>query len=111
MIIALPAGLMPCLSRNAVSTLKESINVSNAESQLALPRWMTTFFGSRVIGSPKGSAAWTGAVELGACCAAPGAGEGVGDGLAAGSGIGLGAGAGLAVRAGEGVAAGACASA
>src|SRR5215475_10841185 len=109
MIIALPAGLMPCLSRNAVSPLKESINVSNAESQLALPRWITTFFGSSVSGSPKGSAAWTGAAGLGvgfgACCAAPGAGDGVGDGLAAGSGVGL------AAAAGEGVAAGACANA
>src|SRR5262245_26978491 len=120
MIIALPAGLMPCLSRNAVSPLKESINVSNAESQLALPRWITTYFGSSVSGSPKGSAAWTGAAGLGvgfgsvgfgACCAAPGAGDGVGDGLAAGSGVGLGAGVGLAAAAGEGVAAGACANA
>jgi hypothetical protein len=91
--------------------LKESINVSNAESQLALPRWITTFFGSSVNGSPKGSAAWTGAVGLGDCCAALGAGEGVGDGLAAGSGVGPGAGEGLAEAAGEGVAAGDCANA
>jgi hypothetical protein len=77
---------------------------------------MTTFFGSSVNGSPKGSAAWTGAVGLGAvglgaCCAALGAGEGAGDGLAAGSGVGLGAGEGLAEAAGEGVAAGDCADA
>src|ERR1700738_2436779 len=52
---------MPCLSSSAASDLKESIRVSNAESQLALPLAMTTIFGSSVICSPKGSAVWTGA--------------------------------------------------
>ena len=47
---------MPCLSSSAVSVLNESIRVSNAESQLAVPLMMTTFLGSSVICSPKGSA-------------------------------------------------------
>src|SRR5215813_3316002 len=99
---------MPCLSNNAVSALNESTRVSNAESQFAVPRWMTTFFGSSVSGSPKGSAAWTGAAGAGACCAVPGDGDGAGAGLSAGAGGALGAGDGLAETAGEGVAAGAC---
>src|SRR5438552_18669455 len=98
---------MPCLSSSAVSTLNESISVSNAESQLALPLAMTTFFGSRVIGSPKGSAVWTGAAGAGVCAAA-GGGEGVAAGPAAGlseglAGVALGAGEGLAEAAGAGV--------
>ena len=51
---------MPCLSSSAVSALNESIRVSNAESQLAVPLMITTFFGASVISSPKGSAVWTG---------------------------------------------------
>src|SRR5229473_1888951 len=105
---------MPCLSSSAVSALNESISVSNAKSQLALPLAMTTFFDSSVIGSPKGSAVWTGAAGAGACAAA-GGGDGVVAGLAAGlsagAGVALGAGEGLAETAGAGVAAGDCARA
>ena len=36
---------MPCLSSSADSVLNESIRVSNAESQLAVPLTMTTVFG------------------------------------------------------------------
>src|SRR5258708_30700349 len=56
---------MPCLSSNADSALKESIRVSNAESQLALPLMTTTVFGVSVISSPNGSAVWTGAAAGG----------------------------------------------
>src|SRR5450432_1332905 len=103
---------MPCLSSSAVSALNESIRVSNAVSQLALPLAMTTFFGSSVIGSPKGSAVWTGEAGAGVCAAA-GGGAGLAElaaGLAAGLGEGaaLGAGEGLAETAGAGVAAGDC---
>src|SRR6266550_2762562 len=76
----LPAALMPCLSSNAVSALNESISVSNAESQLALPLMITTFFGSSVICSPNGAGVGAGAGVAGT----PGA--GVADGLAAGVG-------------------------
>src|SRR6266436_6388365 len=96
--MGLPAALMPCLSSCAVSTLNESTRVSNAASQLALPLTMMTFFGSSVIGSPKGSAVWMGAAGAGVCAAA-------------GAGLALGAGEGLAETAGAGVAAGDCASA
>src|SRR5216683_767337 len=110
--MGLPAALMPCLSSCAVSTLNDSTRVSNAASQLALPLTMMTFFGSSVIGSPKGSAVWTGAAGAGVCAAA-GGGEGVAAGLADGfaAGAGLALGAGLAETAGAGVAAGDCASA
>src|SRR5882724_11610981 len=108
---------MPCLSSSAVSALNESISVSKAESQLALPLAITTFFGSSVIGSPKGSAVWTGAAGSGVCAAAGGTGvaAGLGEGLAAGlseelEGPALGSGEGLAETAGAGVAAD-CASA
>src|SRR5882757_230712 len=112
---------MPCLSSSAVSALNESISVSKAESQLALPLAITTFFGSSVIGSPKGSAVWTGAAGAGVCAAAGGTGvaaglaAGLGEGLAAGlseelEGPALGSGEGLAETAGAGVAAD-CASA
>src|ERR1700748_3066522 len=51
---------MPCLSRRPDSVLNDSIRVSNAESQLALPLRITTCFGESVISSPKASAAWVG---------------------------------------------------
>src|SRR5260370_36511739 len=88
---------MPCLSSNADSDLNESIRVSNAESQLALPFMMTTVFGASVICSPNGSAV---------CAAAGGGVAGVyaAAGGVAGAAGGL-AGAGGAVRSGEDVAA------
>jgi hypothetical protein len=72
--------------------LNESIRVSNAASQLAVPFRTTTFLGSSVNGSPKGSAAWT--------VAAGGAGEA--DGLATGPGVAAGAGVAEAAGAGTG---------
>src|SRR5258706_15481086 len=93
---------MPCLSSKADSDLNESIRVSNAESQLALPFMMTTVFGASVICSPNGSAVWTGAAANGGVAgvsAAAGAVEG-----AAGAGLAVGAGAGVAGAAGAGVA-------
>src|SRR3981081_3236026 len=102
----LPAGLMPCLSRNADSDLRDSISVSNAESQLALPFTMTTVFGASVICSPKGSAVWTGAAAAGGgvagVSAAAGGVVGAADGLAGGAGGGVGGGAGVADVAGGG---------
>src|SRR5262249_2090482 len=96
---------MPCLSSSAVNALNESIRVSNAESQFALPLAMTTFLGASMIDSPKASAVWT---EGAGVCSAAGAGEG----LAAGAGLVDGAGsvAGLAEGVGVGEADGACAS-
>src|ERR1700704_4960994 len=91
---------MPCLSSKADSDLKDSIRVSNAESQLALPLAMTTVWGSRVICSPNGSAVCTGA-------AAGGGGGCAGGGIIAGDGVSAGGGAGVAVAAGAGDAAGA----
>src|SRR5258706_2317188 len=89
MIIELPVGLMPCLSSNAESALNESIRVSNAESQLALPLMTTTVFGVSVISSPNGSAVWTGAAAAGgvggvSAVAGGCAGAGVADGAGAG---------------------------
>src|SRR5882757_6551686 len=72
---------MPCLSSKADSDLNESIRVSNAESQLAVPLMMTTFFGSSAICSPNGSAVWTGAAVA---AGAGAAGVGVAGVLAAG---------------------------
>src|ERR1700694_1047648 len=98
---------MPCLSSKADSDLKESIRVSNAESQLALPFMMTTVFGASVICSPNGSAAWTGAAAGGGVAgvsAAAGGIVGAAEGLAAGAGVVVGAGAGVAGAAGAGVA-------
>src|SRR3979490_2101386 len=99
---------MPCLSRNADSDLRDSISVSNAESQLALPFTMTTVFGASVICSPKGSAVWTGAAAAGGgvagVSAAAGGVVGAADGLAAGAGVAVGAGAGVSDAAGAGVA-------
>src|SRR4051812_20817501 len=87
---------MPCLSSSAVSVLNDSIRVSKAASQVALPLMMTTFFGSSVICSPKGSAVWTGAT---------GGGAGVwdADGVSAGDLVSAGGGTGEAEGAGAGV--------
>src|SRR6195952_1465340 len=104
--MALPDGLMPCLSSSADSVLNDSIRVSKAESQLAVPLSMTTVFGVSVISSPNGSAVWTGAVAAGGAAgvsAAAGGGTGAGDGLACGAGVAVGAGVGVADGAGAGV--------
>src|SRR6266436_6451734 len=105
---------MPCLSSSADSALNESIRVSNAESQLALPLMMTTVFGVSVICSPNGSAVWTGAAAGGgvagvwaAAGGAAGAAEGLGAGVADAAGVGVAAGAGVADASGVGVADGA----
>src|SRR6202163_654487 len=98
-----PGGFMPCLSSKADSDLKESIRVSNAESQLALPFMMTTVFGASVICSPNGSAAWTGAAAGGGVAgvsAAAGGVVGAAEGPAAGAGLAVGGGAGGAGGAG-----------
>src|SRR6185312_2724983 len=100
---------MPCLSSSVFSALKASISVSKAESQLAVPLTITTFFGSSVVSRPKGSAVCTGAgVAAAAGGGAAGAGEGealaAGDGAAAGAGAALAAGEGEADGAGEGLA-------
>src|SRR5450755_3223977 len=95
---------MPCLSSSADSDLNESIRVSNAESQLALPFRTTTVFGSSVICSPNGSAVCTGAAAGGAGVSAVAGGvAGAVEGLAV-EGLALGAGAGVAGAAGAGVA-------
>src|SRR5437773_7524850 len=92
---------MPCLSSSAVSALNESTRVSNAASQLAVPFMTTTFFGSSVNCSPKGSAVWTAAGGGAAgVWAAAGGGEGATDGLATGAGEVPGAGAEEAAGAG-----------
>src|SRR5580698_6402152 len=83
---------MLCLSSIAVSALNESIRVSNAESQLAVPFSTTTFFGVSVISWPKGSAVWTGATAGGGAAAA---------GLSAGDLFSAGGGTGVAVIVGE----------
>src|SRR5579859_3012364 len=101
---------MPCLSRSAFSALNESISVSNAESQLAVPLAITTFLAVSMICSPKASAVWTEGEGAGLCAAD---GEGEAAGLAAGAGLadGTGEGVGLAVAAGAGEAAGEAAGA
>src|SRR3982074_2241052 len=104
----LPAALMPCLSSSAVSALNDSIRVSKAPSQLAVPFMTTTFLGSRVNCSPKGSAVWTGAIGGGAGVW-PAEGVSAGDLVSAGGGTGDAAGAGVAV--GEAAGAGDWASA
>src|SRR6476469_1568010 len=109
----LPAGEMFCLSSRAVSVLNDSIRLSNAESQLAVPFRITTFFGASVISSPKGSAVWTAATGGGGAAAA---GLSAGDLFSAGGGTGGAAGAGVGVAevagGGAGLAAGGdCASA
>src|SRR5258705_786834 len=94
---------MPCLSSNADSDLNESIRVSNAESQLALPLSTTAVFGVSVISSPNGSAVWTGAAAGGGVAGASAAGGGgAGAGVAGAAGAG-GSGAGGAGAAGDGV--------
>src|SRR5262245_62655810 len=103
----LPDAVMPCLSSRAVSALNESIRVSNAASQLAVPFITRTFLGSSVNSSPKGSAVWTvaaggGGAGVGAFSAV---GASAGDLVSAGGGTGTAEGAGLG--AGEGLAAGA----
>src|SRR5258708_9085827 len=92
---------MPCLSSSAVSALNDSIRVWKAPSQLAVPFMTTTFLGSRVNCSPKGSAVWTGAIGGGAGVWAA---EGVsaGDLVSAGGGTGDAAGAGGAGGGGAG---------
>src|SRR6266403_4170118 len=100
MIIELPVGLMPCLSSNAESALNESIRVSNAESQLALPLMTTTVFGVSVISSPNGSAVWTGAAAAGGVSAVAGGVPGAAGELAPGAGVAGCAGAGVADGAG-----------
>src|ERR1700710_1837169 len=99
---------MPCLSSKAVSDLKDSIRVSNAESQLALPLAITTVFGSSVICSPKGSAVWTGAAAGGVAGVCAAEGVSAGDLVSAGGGAGVadGVGDGVGLAAGAGVAAG-----
>src|SRR5579859_430542 len=100
---------MPCLSSKAASDLNDSISVSNAESQLAVPLMITTGFGVNVISSPNGSAIWTGAGDDGVACVAA-AGGGAGGGLADGAGAGAAGVAGVAAAGGAGVGAG-CANA
>src|SRR4051812_17857894 len=102
---------MPCLSSSAFSALKESVRVSKAASQLALPLMVTTFLASSVTGSPNGSAFCTaaGGGEAGVWAAA-GGGDGAGEGLAeevglaegAGTGVGAAAEVGLGLGAGTG---------
>src|SRR4051794_13233848 len=72
---------MPCLSSSADKDLKDSIRVSNAESQLALPLRTTTVFGSSEICSPKGSAGCTGGGGMGGVSAAAGGLAGGAEGL------------------------------
>src|SRR5437763_5797573 len=112
--MALPADLRPCLSSSAANDLKESIRVSNAESQLALPLSTTTVFGSSVICSPKGSAVCTGAGTAGGAAgvsAVAGGLAGAAEGPPPGAGAGVGAASGLAGAVVDGAGAGACASA
>src|ERR1700692_2543214 len=111
---------MPCLSSNADSALNESIRVSNAESQLALPLMTTTVFGVRVICSPNGSAVWTGAAAGGGVAGVSAVAGGVpgaagelapGAGVAGGAGAADGAGAGgVGVLTAGGAGGGVCAS-
>src|SRR5258706_15061791 len=85
---------MPCLSSKADSDLNESIRVSNAESQLALPFMMTTVFGASVICSPNGSAVWTGAAAGGGVAGVSAAAGGVVGAAGAGGAVGGGGGGG-----------------
>src|SRR5439155_19825878 len=94
---------MPCLSSSAVSALKESMRVSKAESQFAVPFMTTTFFDSSENCSPKGSAVCTGAGGGGGVGVWAAAGVSAGDLVSAGGGTG----AGVADGAGVGEAAGA----
>src|SRR5205823_1648352 len=91
---------MPCLSSSADSALNESIRVSNAESQFALPLMTTTIFGVSAISSPNGSAVCTGAAA-GVSAVAGGVPGAAGE-LAPGAGVAGGAGLGVAGGAGAG---------
>src|ERR1700738_2963281 len=106
--MALPDDLTPCLSRIAVSALNESIRVSNAESQLAVPLSTTTVFGVSVISSPNGSAVCSGAAAGGVAgvSAVAGGGTGAGGGLGCGGGVGAEAGAGVGAGVADGGGAG-----
>src|SRR4051794_41951710 len=95
---------MPCLSKSAVRALNESISVSKAPSQFAVPFMTTTFLGSSENGSPKGSAVCTGAIGGGAGAWAADGGS-AGDLGSAGGGTG-GAGGGRARGGGGGGAGG-----
>ena len=97
--------------------MNASIRVSNAASQLAVPLMTTTFLGSSVNSSPKGSAVWTlaaggGGAGVGAFSAV---GASAGDLVSAGGGTGTADGAGLGAAdglgAGEAEGAGDCARA
>src|SRR3954447_3356597 len=101
---------MPCLSSSVFSALKASTSVSKAESQLAVPLTITTFFDSSVVSRPKGSAVCTGAgvaAAAGGGAVGPGEALSAGEGDAAGAGEALAAGEGVATGAGEALAAGA----
>src|SRR6185312_2790879 len=115
---------MPCLSSSVFSVLNDSIRVSNAASQLAVPFMINTFFGASVNSSPKGSAVWTvaggggggegdWAVDGGSAGDLVSAGGGTGATDAAGAGVEDAAGAGDAdgLAAGEADGAGDCARA
>src|SRR6266702_7730007 len=108
--MGLPDALTPCLSSSAVSALNDSIRASNAESQLALPFIMTTFFGSSENCSPKGSAVWTGAAGGGGAGVWAAEGVSAGDLVSAGGGAGVAEGAGLGDAEGEAAGVGDCAS-
>src|SRR5262245_42508593 len=99
---------MPCLSSRAVSDLNDSIRVSNAASQLAVPLATSTFLGVSENSSPKGSAVWTEAAGgcgagVGACSAV---GVSAGDLVSAGGGTGAGLGTAEGLGAGEAAGAG-----
>src|SRR3984957_1153846 len=93
---------MPCLLSKADSVLNDSIRVSNAASQLAVPLMMATFLASSVISSPNGSAVWTGAVAGGGVAGVWAVAGGGAEGPAAGAGVSAGAGVGVAGTAGAG---------
>src|SRR3954471_7429019 len=101
---------MPCFSSKAVTFLKESISVSNAESQVALPFRITTVFGVSVISSPNGSAVCTAGGAAGAAAAGGAGVAGAGVAGEAGAGAAGAVGAGVSgAAAGGGLAGGDCA--
>src|ERR1700722_4325257 len=93
---------MPCLLSKADSVLNDSIRVSNAASQLAVPLMMATFLASSVISSPNGSAVRPGAVAGGGVAGVWAVAGGGAEGPAAGAGVSAGAGGGVAGTAGAG---------
>src|SRR4029453_3504434 len=93
MVIAGPAALMPCLSRNAVTVLMALSSVSNAESQVAVPLTKTIVRAGSVTSSPNGSAGCGGAA-LGVAGSAGVAGGAWSAGVAGVAGAGV-AGAGV----------------